>query len=142
MWVASLTLLTHNVVCVVYTVGSTPLDLFKFYVEDLKARYHDEKRIIKDILKVWTNSSSKLKIPLWPSAFSHIHSVLFFLSQDKGFLVEINSTFEDFGSVISSDKRATTLDAGNIKLAFNSVSGTRGSRTDSCTQMMYDFYRR
>lgn len=36
--------------------------------------------------------------------------------------MEINSTFEDFGSVISSDKRATTLDAGNIKLAFNSVS--------------------
>ncbi|XP_068185771.1 pre-mRNA-processing factor 40 homolog A isoform X3 [Antennarius striatus] len=70
---------------------STPLDLFKFYVEDLKARYHDEKRIIKDILK------------------------------DKGFLVEINTGFEDFGSVISSDKRATTLDAGNIKLAFNSL---------------------
>lgn len=41
--------------------------------------------------------------------------------QDKGFLVEINTNFEDFGSVISSDKRATTLDAGNIKLAFNSV---------------------
>uniref|UniRef100_A0A671YYN0 Pre-mRNA-processing factor 40 homolog A n=1 Tax=Sparus aurata TaxID=8175 RepID=A0A671YYN0_SPAAU len=71
--------------------GSTPLDLFKFYVEDLKARYHDEKRIIKDILK------------------------------DKGFLVEVNTSFEDFGSVISSDKRATTLDAGNIKLAFNSL---------------------
>lgn len=35
-----------------YAPGSTPLDLFKFYVEDLKARYHDEKRIIKDILKV------------------------------------------------------------------------------------------
>ncbi|XP_034042210.1 LOW QUALITY PROTEIN: pre-mRNA-processing factor 40 homolog A [Thalassophryne amazonica] len=71
--------------------GSTPLDLFKFYVEDLKARYHDEKRIIKDILK------------------------------DKGFMVEVNTGFEDFGSVISSDKRATTLDAGNIKLAFNSL---------------------
>lgn len=36
----------------VNSTGSTPLDLFKFYVEDLKARYHDEKRIIKDILKV------------------------------------------------------------------------------------------
>ncbi|XP_054642410.1 pre-mRNA-processing factor 40 homolog A isoform X2 [Dunckerocampus dactyliophorus] len=71
--------------------GSTPLDLFKFYVEDLKARYHDEKRIIKDILK------------------------------DKSFLVEINTSFDDFGSIISSDKRATTLDAGNIKLAFNSL---------------------
>ena len=32
--------------------GSTPLDLFKFYVEDLKARFHDEKKIIKEILKV------------------------------------------------------------------------------------------
>uniref|UniRef100_A0A8C2IB68 Pre-mRNA-processing factor 40 homolog A n=1 Tax=Cyprinus carpio TaxID=7962 RepID=A0A8C2IB68_CYPCA len=71
--------------------GSTPLDLFKFYVEDLKARYHDEKRIIKDILR------------------------------DKGLLVEVNTGFEEFGSVISSDKRATTLDAGNIKLAFNSL---------------------
>uniref|UniRef100_A0A671R015 Pre-mRNA-processing factor 40 homolog A-like n=1 Tax=Sinocyclocheilus anshuiensis TaxID=1608454 RepID=A0A671R015_9TELE len=58
---------------------------------DLKARYHDEKRIIKDILK------------------------------DKGLLVEVNTGFEEFGSVISSDKRATTLDAGNIKLAFNSL---------------------
>ena len=32
--------------------GSTPLDLFKFYVEDLKARFHDEKKVIKEILKV------------------------------------------------------------------------------------------
>lgn len=31
--------------------GSTPLDLFKFYVEDLKSRFHDERKIIKEILK-------------------------------------------------------------------------------------------
>lgn len=31
--------------------GSTPLDLFKFYVEDLKSRYYHEKKIIKEILK-------------------------------------------------------------------------------------------
>ncbi|XP_048346195.1 pre-mRNA-processing factor 40 homolog B isoform X2 [Sphaerodactylus townsendi] len=71
--------------------GSTPLDLFKFYVEDLKARFHDEKKIIKDILK------------------------------DRNFCVEINTTFEDFAHVISFDKRAATLDAGNIKLTFNSL---------------------
>ncbi|KYO39974.1 hypothetical protein Y1Q_0015762 [Alligator mississippiensis] len=70
--------------------GSTPLDLFKFYVEDLKARFHDEKKIIKDILK------------------------------DRSFSVEVNTTFEDFAHVISFDKRAATLDAGNIKLTFNS----------------------
>ena len=33
-------------------LGSTPLDLFKFYVEDLKGRYHEEKTILKEILKV------------------------------------------------------------------------------------------
>lgn len=33
-------------------LGSTALDLFKFYVEDLKARFHDEKKMIKEILKV------------------------------------------------------------------------------------------
>ncbi|KAM4626300.1 pre-mRNA-processing factor 40 homolog A isoform 2-T2 [Discoglossus pictus] len=71
--------------------GSTALDLFKFYVEALKARYHDEKKIIKDILR------------------------------DKGFMVELSTSFEDFVTVISSTKRATTLDAGNIKLSFNSL---------------------
>lgn len=51
---------------IVYFAGSTPLDLFKFYVEDLKARYHDEKRIIKDILKVETEKS---KIDTWHDIF-------------------------------------------------------------------------
>ena len=32
--------------------GSTPLDLFKFYVDDLKSRLHDDKKTIKEILKV------------------------------------------------------------------------------------------
>ncbi|KAM8978186.1 pre-mRNA-processing factor 40 homolog B isoform 6-T6 [Sarcophilus harrisii] len=73
------------------SAGSTPLDLFKFYVEDLKARFHDEKKIIKDILK------------------------------DRGFSVEVNTAFEDFAHVISFDKRAAALDAGNIKLTFNSL---------------------
>ena len=31
--------------------GSTPLYLFKFYVEKLKAMFHDEKEIIKEIIK-------------------------------------------------------------------------------------------
>ncbi|XP_071812640.1 uncharacterized protein [Apostichopus japonicus] len=71
--------------------GSTPLDLFKFYVEDLKARYHDEKKIIKEILK------------------------------DKGMVVELDTMYDDFATTISEDKRASTLDAGNIKMAFNSL---------------------
>lgn len=33
-------------------LGSTSLDLFKFYVEDLKDKFADEKKLIKDIIKV------------------------------------------------------------------------------------------
>ena len=71
--------------------GSTPLDLFKFYVMDLKARFHDEKRIIRDILK------------------------------DEHFEVTVSSAFDSFAVVVNGDKRAGSLDAGNIKLAFNSL---------------------
>ncbi|XP_053374392.1 pre-mRNA-processing factor 40 homolog B-like isoform X4 [Mercenaria mercenaria] len=71
--------------------GSTPLDLFKFYVEDLKARFHDEKKIVKEILR------------------------------DRGFMIEVNTTFEEFSNMISDDKRANTLDTGNIKLTYNSL---------------------
>lgn len=71
--------------------GSTPLDLFKFYVEDLKARFHDEKKVIKEILK------------------------------EKEFAVSPSTTFEDFATVVCEDKRSATLDAGNVKLTFNSL---------------------
>lgn len=71
--------------------GSTPLDLFKFYVENLKARFHDEKKIIKEILK------------------------------EKNFQVQANTSFEEFATVVCEDKRSATLDAGNVKLTFNSL---------------------
>ncbi|CAH1185423.1 unnamed protein product [Phyllotreta striolata] len=70
--------------------GSTPLDLFKFYVEDLKSRFHDEKKIIKEILK------------------------------EKNFEVQIDTTFDQFATVICEDKRSASLDAGNVKLTYNS----------------------
>ncbi|XP_058125911.1 pre-mRNA-processing factor 40 homolog A isoform X1 [Anopheles ziemanni] len=71
--------------------GSTPLDLFKFYVENLKARFHDEKKIIKEILR------------------------------EKEFVVVRTTTFEDFATVVCEDKRSATLDAGNVKLTYNSL---------------------
>lgn len=69
--------------------GSTPLDLFKFYVEDLKSRFHGEKKIIKEILK------------------------------EKEFDVRVDTTFDQFATVICEDKRSATLDAGNVKLTYN-----------------------
>lgn len=71
--------------------GSTPLDLFKFYVEDLKARFHDEKKIIKEILK------------------------------EKAFEVTPATTFEDFATVVCEDSKSASLDAGNVKLTYNSL---------------------
>jgi len=71
--------------------GSTPLDLFKFYVEDLKARFHDEKKLVKEILK------------------------------DNGHQVDSKTVFEDFLLKLKADKRFSSLDAGNIKLTYNSM---------------------
>lgn len=45
--------------------------------------------------------------------------------------MEVNTAFEDFAHVISFDKRAAALDAGNIKLTFNSVSAQAGQ---GCSQ--------
>ncbi|EFX69363.1 hypothetical protein DAPPUDRAFT_329118 [Daphnia pulex] len=71
--------------------GSNPLDLFKFYIEDLKSRFHDEKKIIKEILK------------------------------QKSFEVDIKTTFEDFATVVCEDKRSVILDGGNVKLTYNAL---------------------
>merc|ERR1712228_6397 len=71
--------------------GSTPLDLFKYYVEDLKARFSDEKKIIKEILK------------------------------EKNYDVMSVTSFEQFATIVCEDKRSSTLDAGNVKLTYNSL---------------------
>jgi len=71
--------------------GSTPLDLFKFYVEDLKSRYTMEKKVIKEILR------------------------------EKSYELKASTTFEEFATMICEDNRSATLDAGNVKLTYNSL---------------------
>lgn len=91
-------------------LGSTPLDLFKFYVEDLKARFSDEKKLIKAVLKVdYLNNFI-------------FNSLNLFTFQDKAFTVELNTTYEQFQAVILEDPRATNIDLGNMKLSFNAVN--------------------
>ena len=57
--------------------GSTPLDLFKFYVEDLKSRFYSEKKIIKEILKEKVrkiiNSISKCNYSESPYSFDTLY---------------------------------------------------------------------
>lgn len=60
----------------------------------------------------------------WACGAPGLHALL--CPQDRGFCVEVNTAFEDFAHVISFDKRAAALDAGNIKLTFNSVRGWAG----------------
>merc|ERR1712079_630571 len=78
--------------------GSTPLDLFKYYVEDLKARFSDEKKIIKEILK------------------------------EKNYEIQSGTSFETFAGIVCEDKRSSTLDAGNVKLTYNSLLEKAESR--------------
>merc|ERR1712083_1111543 len=62
-----------------------------FYVEELKARFHDEKKIIKEILK------------------------------EKEFEMEADTSFEEFATIVCEDKRSASLDAGNVKLTYNAL---------------------
>ena len=68
--------------------GSTPLDLFKFYLEDLKSTMHEDKKNIKEVLKA------------------------------AGFDVEPDTSYEKFHSIISSNDKTKNIDKGNIKLHF------------------------
>ena len=60
----------------------------------------------------------------WACGAPGLHALL--CPQDRGFCVEVNTAFEDFAHVISFDKRAAALDAGNIQLTFNRVRGWDG----------------
>lgn len=71
--------------------GSTPLDLFKIYVENLRDRFFDEKEIVKSILK------------------------------KRAFVVKSDTTFTEFATLVCEDERSANLDAGNVKLTFNSL---------------------
>ncbi|KAH9396152.1 PRP40 pre-mRNA processing factor 40 [Tyrophagus putrescentiae] len=63
-----------------------PLDLFKFYVEELKARYEDEKALIRSIMK------------------------------SANFVVGPATEFSEFVELLSIDPRSGKLDSGNVKL--------------------------
>ena len=41
--------------------------------------------------------------------------------KEKSYEVLGKTTFEDFATVVCEDKRSATLDAGNVKLTFNSL---------------------
>ncbi|CAD6188426.1 unnamed protein product [Caenorhabditis auriculariae] len=71
--------------------GSTPLDLFKFYVEELKAQYGEDRRKIKDIL------------------------------QHSGHVVKADTPYDDFADWISSDEKGCLIDHGNMKLYYHSL---------------------
>lgn len=67
-----------------FIAGSTPLDLFKFYVEDLKSKFNDEKRIIKEIMKVFMSydtycifSLNIVKTCISLEVYPFIHSIKF-----------------------------------------------------------------
>lgn len=52
-------------------------------------------------------------------------------------MVEVSTVFEDFASQIASDRRASGLDTGNIKLTFNSVSQKYLTYVQQCTSQTH-----
>lgn len=71
--------------------GSTPLDLFKFYVDNLKRRYEEEKQVIKSILR------------------------------DKQFQVSCSTNYEEFSQMLKEDDRGYKLDPSNVKMVYDKL---------------------
>jgi pre-mRNA-processing factor 40 len=68
--------------------GSNALDLFKLYVDDLKARYHEDKKIIKEIVR------------------------------EKPLDITVTTSFDEYNDLLKEDKRFGQLDPVNIKIVF------------------------
>ena len=71
--------------------GSTALDLFKFFVEDLKNQYYQDRKIIKEILK------------------------------DLAVDVTTSTRLDQLQQWVKSDERGHEVDMGNLKLCWNSL---------------------
>ncbi|KAI6240095.1 WW domain-containing protein [Aphelenchoides fujianensis] len=71
--------------------GCTPLDVFKFYVDDLKTRFSKDRRRIRDIL------------------------------EKKPREVTIETTFSDFEMWIRADDPKNEIDGANLQLYFRSL---------------------
>ncbi|CDW54353.1 WW and FF domain containing protein [Trichuris trichiura] len=71
--------------------GSTPLDLFKFYVMDLQKQMEEDRRLIKDIMK------------------------------DRGFKLSSKTEFSEFEQLLKDNVKSAKIDSENIKACFDSV---------------------
>lgn len=71
--------------------GSTPLDLFKFYVDNLKRRYEEDKQIIKSILK------------------------------EQQYQVNCSTNYDEFLEMLKNDDRGQKLDSNNVKMIFDKL---------------------
>ncbi|CAI5445572.1 unnamed protein product [Caenorhabditis angaria] len=71
--------------------GSTPLDLFKFFVEDLKEQYTEDRKRIKEILA------------------------------EKNLEVRPNTEYDLFSEWVLSHPNGGKVDHGNMKLCYNSM---------------------
>uniref|UniRef100_A0A8R1DV34 FF domain-containing protein n=1 Tax=Caenorhabditis japonica TaxID=281687 RepID=A0A8R1DV34_CAEJA len=71
--------------------GSSPLDLFKFYVEDLKEQFTEDRRLIKDILT------------------------------EKKCQVITTTEYDEFSKWVLSHENGDKVDHGNMKLCYNSM---------------------
>lgn len=71
--------------------GSSPLDLFKFFVEDLKEQYIEDRRLIKEVLTA------------------------------KECLITAATEYKEFSEWVLSHPNGEKVDHGNMKLCYNSM---------------------
>jgi len=60
--------------------------------------------------------------------------------KDKSFELTMSTSFQDFVGIVCDDKRASTLDPGNVKLTYNSLMVMLFSTSSYRMKMIKIFY--
>lgn len=86
--------------------------MFKFYVEELKEQYGQDRRVIKDILSDQKKVVQVSRL-LNRSGFSSVNPSTAHL--------QVDTTFEEFSKWVTSAEKGLVVDHGNMKLCYNSL---------------------
>uniref|UniRef100_A0A5S6QKE0 WW domain-containing protein n=1 Tax=Trichuris muris TaxID=70415 RepID=A0A5S6QKE0_TRIMR len=84
--------------------GSTPLDLFKFYLTDLQKQMEEDRRLIKDIMK------------------------------DRGFKFSLKTEFAEFEQFVKESAKSATIDPESLRSTFDSLVAKAEAKEKSRTK--------
>jgi len=81
----------------------------------------------------------KSRYAIHPDFLPFLLKSLYYHTSPSFWFLQVATEFEEFATIVCEDKRAATLDAGNVKLTFNSFVEKVSRHTFPFTINMLDW---